>query len=146
MAAVMGISICQFLDLTIANVALPHMRTSLGASMESISWVLTSFIIAGVMVLPLTGWLSDRLGSRNLFLGATLVFVLSSMLCGAATSLPQMVFFRTIQGMASAFIGPLSQTVVFDINRPSKQSQAMSIWGMAVMIAPISGANSRNIA
>ena len=139
MAAVMGMSICQFLDLTIANVALPHMRTSLGASMESISWVLTSFIIAGVLVLPLTGWLSDRLGSRNLFLGASVMFVLSSMLCGAATSLTQMVIFRAIQGIASAFIGPLSQTIMFDINRPSKQANAMSIWGMVVMIAPISG-------
>jgi DHA2 family multidrug resistance protein len=139
MAAVMGVSICQFLDLTIANVALPHMRTSLGASMESISWVLTSFIIAGVLVLPMTGWLSDRLGSRNLFIGATVMFVLSSMLCGAATSLGQMVAFRAIQGMASAFIGPLSQTIMFDINRPSKQAQAMSIWGMVVMIGPISG-------
>ena len=139
MVAVMGVSICQFLDMTIANVALPHMRTSLGASMESISWVLTSFIIAGVLVLPLTGWLADRLGSRNLFIGATAAFVLSSMLCGTATSLTQMVVFRAIQGMASAFIGPLSQTVMFDVNPPSKQAQAMSIWGMVVMIAPISG-------
>jgi MFS transporter, DHA2 family, multidrug resistance protein len=139
MAAVMGMSLCQFLDLTIANVALPHMQTSLGASMESISWVLTSFIIAGVLVLPMTGWLSDRIGSRNLFLGASLVFVISSMLCGAATSLTQMVIFRAIQGMASAFIGPMSQTIMLDINRPSKQTQAMSIWGMVVMIGPISG-------
>ncbi len=135
----MAMSVCQFLDMTIANVALPHMRTSLGASPESISWVLTSFIIAGVLVLPLTGWLSDRLGSRNLFFGASLMFVLSSMLCGAATSLTQMVIFRAIQGMSSAFIGPLSQTIVFDINRPSKQAQAMGIWGMVVMIGPISG-------
>jgi MFS transporter, DHA2 family, multidrug resistance protein len=139
MAAVIGMSVCQFLDMTIANVALPHMQTSLGASMESISWVLTSFIIAGVLVLPLTGWLSDRLGSRNLFLGASVAFVLSSMLCGAATSLTQMVIFRAIQGMASAFIAPLSQTIMFDINPPSKQARAMSIWGMVVMIGPISG-------
>ena len=139
MAAVMGVSICQFLDLTIANVALPHMQTSLGAGMNSISWVLTSFIISGVLVLPMTGWLSDRLGSRRLFIGATVMFVLSSMLCGAATSLTQMVIFRSIQGVASAFIGPLSQTIMFDINRPSRQSQAMSIWGIVVMIGPISG-------
>ncbi len=139
MAAVMGISVCQFLDMTIANVALPHMQTSLGASMDTISWALTSFIIAGVLVLPLTGWLSDRIGSRNLFIGASLLFVLSSMLCGAATSLTQMVLFRAIQGAASAVIGPMSQTIMFDINRPSKQTQAMAIWGMVVMIGPISG-------
>ena len=139
MAAVMGITICQFLDMTIANVALPHMRTALGASPDTISWVLTSFIIAGVLVLPLTGWLTDRFGSRQMFLGASLLFVVSSMLCGAATSLGQMVVFRAIQGVASAFIGPLSQTAMFDINKPSKQGQAMSIWGIVVMIGPISG-------
>lgn len=139
MVAVMGVSIIQFLDLTIANVALPHIQSSLGASFETISWVMTSFIIAGVLVLPLTGWLSDRIGSRNLFIGATMMFVLSSMLCGAATSLAQMVVFRSIQGVAAAFIGPMSQTIMFDINAPSKQTRAMSIWGMVVMIGPISG-------
>jgi DHA2 family multidrug resistance protein len=101
MVAVMGVSIIQFLDLTIANVALPHMQTSLGASFETISWVMTSFIIAGVLVLPLTGWLSDRIGSRNLFIGATAMFVLSSMLCGTATSLTEMVLFRSLQGIAA---------------------------------------------
>lgn len=139
MAAVMGVSVCQFLDLTIANVALPHMQTSLGASQDTISWALTSFIITGVMVLPLTGWLADRVGSRNLFIWATALFVISSMACGAATSLTQMVVFRGIQGIASAFIGPMSQTIMFDINRPSKQAQAMALWGMVVMIGPISG-------
>lgn len=139
MVAVMGVSIIQFLDLTIANVALPHMQTSLGASFETISWVMTSFIIAGVLVLPLTGWLSDRIGSRNLFIGATILFLLSSMLCGTATSLTQMVVFRAVQGVAAAFIGPMSQTIMFDINPPSKQARAMSIWGMVVMIGPISG-------
>ncbi|MDP3674391.1 MAG: DHA2 family efflux MFS transporter permease subunit [Novosphingobium sp.] len=139
MAAVMAVSVIQFLDMTIANVAIPHMQTSLGASIDTISWVLTSFIIAGVMVLPLTGWLSDRLGSRNLFIGATALFLIASMLCGAATSLTEMVVFRALQGVAAAFIAPLSQTIMFDINRPSKQTQAMSIWGMVVMIGPISG-------
>lgn len=139
MAAVMAVSMIQFLDMTIANVAIPHMQTSLGASFDTISWVLTSFIIAGVLVLPLTGWLSDRLGSRNLFIGATALFLIASMLCGAATSLTEMVLFRALQGVAAAFIGPLSQTIMFDISKPSKQSQAMSIWGMVVMIGPISG-------
>jgi MFS transporter, DHA2 family, multidrug resistance protein len=139
MAAVMGVSICQFLDMTIANVALPHIQNSLNASFETITWMMTSFIIAGVLVLPLTGWLSDRFGSRNLFIGATAAFVLSSMLCGAATSLTQMVIFRAIQGIAAALIAPMSQTIMFDINPPSKQARAMSIWGMVVMIGPISG-------
>ena len=139
MAAVMAVSVMQFLDLTIANVALPDMRTALGASPESITWVVTSYIIAGVLALPLTGWLSDRVGSRNLFIGASIAFVLSSMLCGAATSLAQMVAFRAVQGIASAFIGPMSQTAMFDLNAPSRQARAMSIWGLVVMIGPISG-------
>ena len=139
MAAVMAVSMIQFLDMTIANVAIPHMQTSLGASIDTISWVLTSFIIAGVLVLPLTGWLSDRLGSRNLFIGATALFLIASMLCGAATSLTEMVLYRAVQGVAAAFIGPMSQTIMFDVSKPSKQSQAMSIWGMVVMIGPISG-------
>ena len=139
MAAVMSVSIIQFLDMTIANVALPHIRSGLGASLDSISWVLTSYIIAAVMFTPIVGWLSDKLGSRRVFLGAVAGFLLASMLCGAATSLGQMVLFRALQGICAAFIGPMSQTIVFDINPPSKQPSAMSLWGLVVMIAPITG-------
>ncbi|MBW8784354.1 MAG: multidrug efflux MFS transporter [Novosphingobium sp.] len=139
MWAIMFVSICQFLDLTIANVALPHMRTSLGASFDTISWVLTSFIMAGAIVTPITGWLSDRIGSRRLFLIATATFLGSSALCGAAHSLTEMVVFRALQGAASALMGPLSQTVMFDINPPSKQPGAITLWGTVSMVAPISG-------
>ena len=137
--AIMAVSICQFLDATIANVALPHMQASLGASIDSVSWVLTSFIIAAAIFTPLTGWLADRIGSRNLFIGATGLFLLSSALCGAATSLPAIVVFRAVQGAASAMMGPLSQSIILDINPPSKQTSAMTMWGAASMIAPISG-------
>ncbi|MFV8816724.1 DHA2 family efflux MFS transporter permease subunit [Haliea sp. E17] len=139
MVAVMGVSIIQFLDATIANVALPHMQASLGASMDTVAWVLTSYIIATVLVTPAVGWVSDRLGSRQVFLWAVAGFLLTSMLCGAATSLAQMVFFRTLQGFCAAFIGPMSQTIMYDINPPSKQPAAISMWGMVVMIAPITG-------
>lgn len=137
--AVMLVSICQFLDATIANVALPHMQTALGASADTVSWVLTSFIIATAIFTPITGWLSDRVGSRNLFLGATVVFLVSSALCGAAQNLPEMVAFRVLQGTAAAFIGPLTMTVMFDISAPSKQAMTIAIFSMIVMIAPISG-------
>lgn len=139
MAAVMGASIIQFLDATIANVAVPHMQTQLGASQESVTWVLTSFILALAVSTPLTGWLSERIGSRNLFLLAVTGFLVASALCGTATNLIEMVLFRILQGICAAFIGPLSQTVMLDINPPSKHGRAMAIWGMAVMIAPISG-------
>jgi len=139
MVAVMGVSIIQFLDITIANVALPHMQASLGASLDTISWVLTSYIIAGVMITPAVGWISDRLGSRQVFLGAVVGFIVASMLCGAATSLIQMVLFRGLQGICAAFIGPMSQTIMYDINPPSKQPKAVALWGMVVMVAPITG-------
>ncbi len=139
MLAVICVSIMQFLDLTIANVALPHMQSSLGASMDSVTWVLTSYIIALGMVSPIAGWMSDRVGSRRLYLLAVAVFLLASMLCGTATSLEEMVFFRAIQGVCTAFTAPMSQTIMFDINPPSKQPAAMTLWGLVVMVAPISG-------
>jgi DHA2 family multidrug resistance protein len=137
--AVMGATIIQILDSTIANVAIPHMQTSLGATMDTITWVLTSYIVASAVAMPITGWLADRIGSRNLFLGAVAGFILASMLCGIATSLSEMVAFRIFQGICAAFIGPLSQTIMLDINKPSEAPRAMSIWGMGVMIAPILG-------
>lgn len=139
MVAVVGVSIIQFLDLTIANVALPHMQSSLGASLDTIAWVLTSFIIAGVIVTPAIGWVSDTFGSRKVFLWAVGGFIISSMLCGVATSLAQMILFRSLQGICAAFIGPMSQTIMFDINPPSKQPTAIAVWGAISMIAPICG-------
>ncbi|HNW17292.1 MAG TPA: DHA2 family efflux MFS transporter permease subunit [Sphingorhabdus lacus] len=137
--AVMGASIVQILDSTIANVAIPHMQTSLGATMDTITWVLTSYIVASAVAMPITGWLSDRIGSRNLFLGAVAGFIFASMLCGIATGLTEMVIFRVFQGICAAFIGPLSQTIMLDINKPSEAPRAMAIWGMGIMIAPIMG-------
>ena len=139
MIGVMGAMVMQILDTTIANVALPHMTTDLGATRDTISWVLTSYIIATAIALPATGWLSDRLGSRNLFLLAVGGFIVASMLCGTAVSLGEMVMFRIMQGVFAAFIGPLSQTAMIDINAPEDQAQAMSIWGMGVMVGPILG-------
>ncbi len=136
---VMAATIMQILDSTIANVALPHMATTLGATADTITWVLTSYIVASAIAIPLTGWLSDRVGSRNLFLGSVGGFIITSMLCGLAQSLPQMVAFRILQGIAAAFMNPLSQTVMMDINPPERQAKAMSIWGMGIMVGPILG-------
>jgi MFS transporter, DHA2 family, multidrug resistance protein len=137
--AVMGASIIQILDSTIANVAIPHMQTSLGATQDSVTWVLTSYIIASAVSIPITGWLSDRIGSRRLFLLAVTGFIITSMLCGAATNLTQMVIFRIFQGICAAFIGPLSQTILLDINSPERAPKAMAMWGMGIMVAPILG-------
>ncbi|WP_309621814.1 DHA2 family efflux MFS transporter permease subunit [Novosphingobium sp.] len=136
---VMTASLLQILDTTIANVAIPHMQASLGATPDEVSWVLTSYILASAVGIPLTGWLSDRFGSRRLFILSTAGFVLSSMLCGMAQNITQMVLFRTLQGLSGSFISPLSQAAMLDTNRPSRQPQMMAIWGMGLMIGPILG-------
>ena len=136
---VMAATVMQILDSTIANVALPHMQAALGATADTITWVLTSYIVASAVAIPVTGWLADRIGSRNLFLWAVAGFVAASALCGIATSLPEMVAFRVLQGIAAAFMNPLSQTVMLDINPPSRQAGAMAIWGQGVMVGPILG-------
>ena len=136
---VMAATIMQILDSTIANVALPNMQASLGATADTVTWVLTSYIVASAVAIPLTGWLADRIGSRNLFLFAVVGFVLASMLCGLAQTLPEMVGFRILQGVAAAFMNPLSQTVMMDINKPSRQAGAMAVWGMGIMVGPVLG-------
>ena len=136
---VMLATIMQILDSTIANVALPHMQTALGATADTVTWVLTSYIVASAIAIPVTGWLSDRIGSRNLFLWSVIGFVVSSALCGAANSLTEMVLFRVMQGISAAFMNPLSQTVMLDINPPERQGKAMAVWGMGIMVGPILG-------
>ena len=137
--AVMLANIMQLLDSTIANVAIPHMQSGLGATLDTVTWVLTSYILATAVAIPITGWIADRIGSRNLFLFSIIGFTLSSLLCATATTIEQLVFYRIMQGLSGAFIMPLSQTVMLDINPPKNHARAMAIWGMGVMIAPIAG-------
>lgn len=136
---VMLATIMQILDSTIANVALPHMQPALGATADTVTWVLTSYIVASAIAIPITGWLSDRVGSRTLFLWSVVGFVISSALCGMAQNLEEMVAFRILQGISAAFMNPLSQTVMLDINPPERQGKAMAIWGMGIMVGPILG-------
>src|SRR3546814_6402380 len=117
-------TLMQVLDSTIANVALPHIQSTLGTTQDIITWVLTSYIIASAIAIPVTGCLADRVGSRNFFLFSVVLFVIASMLCGIATTLPEMVAFRSFQGVAGAFIVPLAQTVMLDINPPSAHGRA----------------------
>ena len=137
--AIMLATIMQVLDTTIANVALPSMTGDLGASQDTITWVLTSYIVASAIVTPMTGWLADRLGKRELFLISIVGFVATSLACGLAWSLPSMVAFRLMQGVFGAAIVPLSQTFLLDINPREKHGKAMALWGMGVMIGPILG-------
>jgi DHA2 family multidrug resistance protein len=138
-AAIMLAMIMQVLDTTIANVALPHMRAALSASQEEVSWVLTSYIVAAAIATPLSGWLSDRLGRRNLLLIGVSGFTAASLLCGLATSLPQMVLFRVAQGIFGATLAPLAQAIMLDVTPREKMGQSMAIFGLGVMVAPIVG-------
>ncbi len=138
-ASIMLATIMQVLDTTIANVALPHMAASLGATQEEITWVLTSYIVASAIATPLTGWVADRIGRRMCFAGAIAGFVSCSILCGISTSLPEMVMFRIFQGLFGAVLIPLAQAVLLDINPRERIGQAMAIYGAAIMVGPIIG-------
>ena len=136
---VMAATLMQVLDLTIANVALPHMQATLGATQESIAWVLTSYIVAAAIATPVTGWLEGRLGRRTLFMSSVIGFTLSSAGCGLAPSLELMVVARLCQGIFGAFIGPLTQATLLDTYPREKHAKALTIWGLGVMIGPIMG-------
>ena len=136
---VMMAVLLQVLDTTIANVALPHMQASLGATQDTINWVLTSYIVASAIALPISGWLADKVGRKRLLLVSVVGFTVASVLCATATSLTEIVVFRGFQGVSGAFIVPLAQATLFDINPRDKQGQAMAVFGGGVMIGPILG-------
>src|SRR6478752_9052883 len=136
---VMAAVLLQVLDTTIANVALPHMQASLSATQDTINWVLTSYIVASAIALPISGWLADKVGRKRLLLISVALFTAASVLCATATSLPEMVIFRALQGVGGAFIVPLAQATLFDINPREKHGQAMALFGGGVMIGPILG-------
>ncbi len=137
--SIMLATIMQTLDGTIANVALPHMQGTLSASQDQIAWVLTAYIVAAAIATPLTGWLCDRFGQKNVFLASITGFTVASVLCGMSNSLAQIVAARLLQGVFGAALVPLSQVVLMDINPKEKQGSAMAIWGMGVMVGPILG-------
>jgi MFS transporter, DHA2 family, multidrug resistance protein len=136
---VMLATIMQALDTTIANVALPYMQSSLSASQDQINLVLTSYIVTAAIMMPATGWLAARLGRKNLFLLAVAGFTATSVLCGLAGSLEQMVLFRMLQGIFGAPLVPLSQSVLLDAYPKKQHGSAMALWGVGVMVGPILG-------
>jgi DHA2 family multidrug resistance protein len=137
--SIMLATIMQALDTTIANVALPHMQGTLQASQDQITWVLTSYIVAAAIALPITGWLCSQWGRRKVFIISVIGFTIASALCGFANSLGMIVAARLLQGVFGAALVPLSQAVLLDINPPQKVGQAMAIWGAGIMVGPILG-------
>ena len=138
-ACIICATLLQSLDQTIANVALPYMQGSFSASYDEITWVLTTYITAAAIMTAPVGWLATRFGRKRLFVVCIVGFTITSMLCGAAQTLEQIVAFRLMQGVSSAALVPLSQAILFDIYPPERRGFAMAVWGMGVMIGPILG-------
>ena len=136
---VMLATIMQALDITIANVSLPYMQGSLSATLDQVSWVLTSYVVAAAVMTAPVGWLATRFGIKTLMITCVVGFTIASMLCGIAQSIEEIVAFRIVQGMFGAALVPLSQTVMLQIYPPERRGWAMSLWGMGVMIGPIMG-------
>ena len=132
-------TLMQALDNTIANVALPYMQGSLSTTLDQITWVLTSYVVAAAIMTAPVGWLAARFGRKNLFLVTIGGFTVASMLCGIADSLAQMVAFRLLQGMFGAALVPLSQATMLDLYPIQQRGSAMALWGMGVMVGPILG-------
>jgi DHA2 family multidrug resistance protein len=129
----------EVLDTTIAVVALRYIAGGLSATVDDGEWVITSYLAANAIILPITGWLSARLGRRNYFLLSIAIFTLGSGLCGVATSLGQLIFFRVLQGLAGGGLQPSSQGVLLDAFPVEKQGIAMTLFGLAALLAPVVG-------
>ncbi len=129
----------EVLDTSIANVALPHIAGSLSAGIDESTWVLTSYLVSNAIVLPLTGWFSRLFGRKRFYMSCVLIFIVSSLLCGLAPSLPLLVFFRVLQGAGGGGLQPVSQAILVESFPREKQGMAMAIYGMGVVVAPIIG-------
>ena len=136
---IMLVAILEVLDSTIVNVALPAMMPALGADQSTITWVLTSYVVASAMMLPLTGFLSMRIGQKRLLFINISGFLISSFFSGLSTSLEMIVVFRFFQGAFGALLIPLSQAILRETFPPREQGKAMAIWGIGIMAAPVFG-------
>ena len=132
-------NIMAVLDSSIVNVALPDMAGNLGATIEEITWVVTGYILANVLVMPIVGMLSARYGRKHLYLAATALFTLASMLCGLAGSLPAMVACRMLQGLSGGVLITVPQAILRESFPPEEQGIAMGVYGMGVVLAPAIG-------
>ncbi len=137
--AVMLATILEVLDMTIANVALDHIRGSLSAGVDEAAWVMTSYIIGNAIVIPLTGWLSSVFGRKRFFLFCIAAFTISSLFCGAAPTLESLVFVRVLQGLSGGVMMPLSQAILMETFSAREQPMAMAVWGLGMMLGPIMG-------
>src|SRR4051812_10885897 len=137
--AVMFATFMEVLDTTVVNVSLPHISGSLSASVDEATWVLTSYLVANAIILPMTGWLSNRFGRKRILLSAVFGFTISSFLCGIAPNLTALIIFRVIQGASGGGLQPLSQAILLETFPPHKRGKAMAFWALGIVVAPMLG-------
>ena len=137
--AVMTATFMEVLDTTVVNVSLPHIAGSLSATVDESTWVLTSYLVANAIVLPLTGWLASFFGRKRLLMASVAGFTVASFLCGLAPSLPLLILLRVIQGFTGGALQPVSQAVLLEAFPPAQRGRAMGFWGLGVVVAPILG-------
>jgi MFS transporter, DHA2 family, multidrug resistance protein len=137
--AVMFATFMEVLDTTVVNVSLPHIAGNLSATVDESTWVLTSYLVANAIVLPMTGWLARTFGRKRLLMTSVTGFTVSSLLCGLAPTLPTLVFFRLVQGATGGAMQPLSQAVLLEAFPPHERGKAMGFWGLGIVVAPILG-------
>ena len=132
-------SVMELVDTSIVNVAIPHMMGTLGATLDEIAWVSTGYVVANVIVLPISGWLANYIGRRNYLTLSILLFTISSMLCGSATSLEALVFWRIVQGLGGGGLISTAQATLYETFPPKEAGTAMAIFGLGIMVGPMLG-------
>ncbi len=132
-------ALLEIVDTTIVNVALNDMRGTLGATLTDVAWVITAYAIANVIIIPMTSWLSQQFGRRNYFAASIIIFTVSSFLCGNATNIWELVFFRFIQGMGGGALLVTAQTIITESYPAAKRGMAQAIYGMGVIVGPTLG-------
>src|SRR5206468_8059250 len=141
-AASLAVGLATFmnvLDTSIANVSIPAIAGDLGVSPNQGTWIITSFAVANAISVPLTGWLTERFGQVRLFLATTALFVVASLLCGLAISMPMLVFFRIVQGAVAGPMIPLSQTLLLSTYPREKAGIALALFSLTILVAPVVG-------
>ena len=137
--SVMFATFMELLDTTVVNVAIPHISGNLASTVEEGTWVVTSYLVANAIILPISGWLSNYLGRRRLLLTCVAGFTITSMCCGFATSLPALIFFRVLQGLTGGGLQPLAQAILLETFPKARHGQAMAAFGVGILLAPILG-------
>jgi DHA2 family multidrug resistance protein len=137
--SVMFATFMEVLDTTVVNVSLPHIAGSLSASVDEATWALTSYLVANAIILPMTGWLANYFGRKRLLMTAIGGFTAASVMCGMATSLSMLIFFRVVQGATGGALQPLSQAVMLEAFPPQDRGKAMAFWGLGIVVAPMLG-------